>query len=81
MRIEGRSTYVPFVRRRQFAAVQAATATLIDVGLRFTDPPVSTRLRLAKAPGQATHKVAVTSLEDVDDDLVALLRTAYDQNS
>jgi len=78
--MEGRSTYVPFVRARQFAAVAAATATRVDVGLRFTEPPASARLQPAKAPGQATHKVALTSVDDVDDDLRALLRAAYDQN-
>jgi len=78
--MEGRSTYVPFVRRRQFAAVAAATATRVDVGLRFTDPPANPRLVPATAPGQATHKVALSSVDDVDDDLRGLLRAAYDQN-
>src|SRR6516165_2791573 len=44
VRVEGRSTYVPFVRGRQFAAVAAATRTRVDLGLRFTDPPPSSRL-------------------------------------
>jgi hypothetical protein len=78
--VEGRSTYTPFVRGRQFAAVAPATKTRVDVGLRFTDPPASARLAAAKAPGQATHKVSVTSLDEVDDELVDLLRIAYDQN-
>src|SRR5690606_33994358 len=30
--MEGRATYTPFVRRRQFAAVAAATKTRVDVG-------------------------------------------------
>jgi len=78
--MEGRSTYVPFVRARQFAAVAAATATRVDVGLRLPDPPASDRLRPAKAPGQATHRVALSSVDDVDDGLRALLRAAYEQN-
>src|SRR3954447_5667550 len=36
--IEGRGTYVPFVRRRQFAAAAAASARL-DLGLRLPVPP------------------------------------------
>ena len=77
---EGRGTYVPFVRRRQFAAVAATTTTRVDVGLRFVDPPDHPRLVPAKAPGSATHKVGLTDVSQVDDDLVALLRVAYDQN-
>ncbi len=56
VRIEGRSTYTPFVRGRQFAAVAPATRTRVDVGLRFTDPPESELLVPSKGPGQATHK-------------------------
>jgi predicted transport protein len=77
---EGRSTYVPFVRRRQFAAVAAATARRLDVGLRLPDPPASERLQPATAPGSATHKVVLTSVTEVDDELRGLLRAAYDQN-
>jgi predicted transport protein len=77
---EGRSTYVPFVRRRQFAAVAAATARRLDVGLRLPDPPASERLQPATAPGSATHKVVLTSVAEVDDELRGLLRAAYDQS-
>src|SRR5690348_811224 len=72
--VEGRSTYVPFVRRRQFAAVAAATAHRVDVGLRLPAPPASDRLQSATAPGSATHKVALASVDDVDDELRGLLR-------
>jgi predicted transport protein len=78
--IEGRGTYVPFVRKRQFAAVAAATASRVDVGLRLPSPPTSERLTPATAPGSATHKLALTTAEEVDDEVRALLRAAYEQN-
>ena len=78
--LEGRGTYVPFVRRRQFAAVAATTATRLDLGLRLPDPPASARLEPAKAPGSATHRVRLTTVDDVDDEVRALLRAAYEQN-
>src|SRR5690606_35237699 len=37
--VEGRSTYTPFVRRRQFVAIAAATRSRVDVGLRYTGAP------------------------------------------
>jgi hypothetical protein len=79
--IEGRSTYTPFVRGRQFAAVAAATRDRVDLGLRFADPPPGSRLQPATAPGQATHKVSLRSVRDVDDEVLHLLRTAYEQNA
>jgi hypothetical protein len=78
--VEGRGTYVPFVRRRQFAAVAATTATRIDLGLRLPEPPVSTRLQPATAPGSATHRVQLFTRADVDDEVRGLLRAAYEQN-
>jgi predicted transport protein len=79
--VDGRSTYTPFVRARQFAAVAAATRDRVDVGLRFADPPHSERLQPASAPGQATHKLSLRSVQDVDDEVLGLLRLAYEQNA
>jgi predicted transport protein len=79
--IEGRATYVPFVRKRQFAAVAATTASRLDLGLRLADPPASARLEPARAPGSATHRVRLAVVDDVDDAVRALLRAAYEQNA
>lgn len=78
--MEGRSTYTPFVRRRQFAAVAAATRTRVDIGVRFGDPPDSPLLVASRAPGQATHRVSVTALGEITADVERLLRVAYEQN-
>ena len=78
--VEGRSTYTPFVRARQFAAVAPSTRTRVDLGLRFTDPPASARLLTTSPVGQCTHRVALTDAADVDDEVRALLQAAYEQN-
>jgi predicted transport protein len=77
--VGGRSTYVPFVRARQFAAIAAATTTRVDLGLRFRTPPESGVLT-AKGPGQSTHKVSLTAVQDVTDEVTRLLQIAYEQN-
>src|SRR5690606_23948328 len=78
--VEGRGTYTPFVRRRQFAAIAAATRSRVDVGLRYADPPASELLTPATAPGQATHKLSLTSVDEITGEVERLLRAAYDQN-
>jgi hypothetical protein len=77
---EGRGGYTPFVRGRQFAAVAAAARDRVDLGLRFTDAPASGRLRPSAGPGQATHKIELRSVAEVDDEVLHLVRLAYDQN-
>ena len=78
--VEGRGGYTPFVRARQFAAVAAAARDRVDLGLRFTDPPTSGRLQPSAGPGQATHKIALRAVTDVDAEALHLVRLAYDQN-
>jgi len=78
--VEGRASYIPFVRSRQFAAIAAATKTRVDLGLRFSDPPASALLIASKGPGQATHKVELTAVSDVTREVLDLVRTAYEQN-
>jgi len=78
--MEGRATYTPFVRRRQFAAVAPATRTRVDIGVRYTQPPASPLLQAGNAPGQGTHRISLQSVDDVTPEVVALLRAAYEQN-
>jgi predicted transport protein len=78
--VEGRGSYTPFVRGRQFAAIAAATRDRVDLGLRFTDPPQTARLQPGGGTGQATHEVSLRDMGEVDAEIVRLLRAAYEQN-
>jgi hypothetical protein len=92
--VEGRGTYTPFVRARQFAAVAPAAKDRVDRGLRFTNPPppahlpipaslppfTGSRLAPAKGLAQATHKIPLRSVAEVDDEVRELLRLACEQN-
>lgn len=80
VRVEGRKSYIPFVRGRQFAAVAAATRSRVDVGVRYTEPPPSERLEKGRAPGQGTHGISLRSVEEITDEIADLLRVAYEQN-
>ncbi len=78
--VQGRSTYTPYVRGRQFAAVAPATRRRVDLGLRYVDPPASGRLVPTRAPGQSTHKIILERTAEVDAEVASLLRLAYEQN-
>ena len=80
VRVEGRGTYTPFVRARQFAAIAAATKARVDLGLRFGAAPDAELLGPAQAPGQSTHKIGPTSTADVNDEVGSLTAIAYQQN-
>lgn len=60
---EGRGGYTPFVRKRQFVAIQASTKTRVDLGLRFKQAPDSVLLSTTSLPGQSTHKLGLSSVD------------------
>jgi predicted transport protein len=75
-----RQTYVAFSRGRQFGLIQASTKSRVD--LMFTLPGVEPTDRLKPAgsagSGRTTHKVALTSPDEVDSEVLGWLRQAYE---
>jgi Domain of unknown function (DUF5655)/Domain of unknown function (DUF4287) len=72
-----KKTSVSLRRRKQFALLTPASRARIDLGLNLRGDPPTERLR--EAGGMCTHKIAVTEVGDIDDELVGLLRRAYEQ--
>ncbi len=73
-----KKTSVSLRRAKQFAVIEAASATRVQVGLQLRDQPTTDRL-LAWG-GMCSHKVNVTSLDEVDAELTGWLREAYERN-
>jgi predicted transport protein len=66
--------------KRQFALIQPSTKTRIDLGLKFNDKPHGERLETSGPFGtMCTHRVKLTALEQVDDELLAWITEAYKQ--
>ncbi len=81
--IQTRKTYVALVTpRRTFAAVQPTTKSRVDLGLRLDGQSAEGRLQRARSMGSGSVNVrmALTSLEEVDDEVASWLRRAYQQN-
>lgn len=63
--------------KRVFAVVQAATRSRVDLGLRLDGREPAGRLLTARDIGMANLRVALTAPEDVDEEVIGLLRLAY----
>ncbi len=71
--------YMSLRRKKQFAMIQPTTATRIDLGLILKDVPATERLESAASFNALfTHRVRVNAINDVDAQLVAWLKQAYD---
>lgn len=76
--IAPKKTYVSLRHARQFGLIQPSTKTRIDVGLNL--PGVKATRRLEKSGSfnaMVTHRVRVTDLGQVDEQLVGWLEEAY----
>jgi hypothetical protein len=75
-----KSGYVSLRRRKQFAMIQPSTASRVDLGLILSDTPATGRLEPAsKFNALFTHRVRITAIDQIDDELLVWLRDAYDQ--
>jgi len=82
--VQPRKTLVTlFAPRRAFAAVRATTRDRVDLGLRLDDTGPGGRLLAAGnvGGGGVTVRVALTSPDDVDDEVRDLMRRAYAENA
>jgi predicted transport protein len=77
---EPRRTYVAFSRGRQFALLQPATATRLDVGLVLPGAVETERLRAAGSfgSGRTSHRVSLAHEDEIDGELTEWLRAAYE---
>lgn len=71
--------YVSLRRKKQFAMIQPASVTRIDIGLILKGVPPTERLESASNFNALfTHRVRVNSVNDVDEQLITWLKQAYD---
>lgn len=77
--ITPKKTSVSIIRKRQFALIKPATKTRIDLGLKFKDKPTSDRLGDSGPFGtMCTHRVQLTSENEIDQELINWLKEAYE---
>ena len=77
------STYVPFMRKRQFAVLKPTTRTRLDLGLALGATPCEGRLVAAKNLGsdKITHRIGLERVEDIDAEVERWLRAAYEADA
>lgn len=64
--------------KRQFALIQPSTKKRIDLGLKLNDTPFTSRLETSGPFGtMCTHRVQITEIDQVDDELISWIKKAY----
>lgn len=79
LEVAPKKAYVSLRRKKQFAILQPSTATRLDVGVNLKGTPATARLEESGSfNAMVSHRVRVASSKDVDGELIAWLRKAYD---
>ena len=76
--IAPKKAYVSLRRNKQFGLIQPSTKTRVDVGINCKDLDVTERLEASGSfNSMVSHRVRITSIDEVDKELVAWLKKAY----
>lgn len=77
--VSPKKAYVSIRRSKQFAILQPSTASRLDVGINLKGVPAQGRLEPSGSfNAMVSHRVRVEREGDVDGELVAWLKQAYD---
>ncbi|MEO1528951.1 MAG: DUF5655 domain-containing protein [Planctomycetota bacterium] len=79
VQIAPKKSYVSLRRNKQFAIIQPSTKTRVDVGLNLKGRKPTKRLEASGSfSAMVSHRVRLTSLEDIDNRLLTWLKQAYE---
>lgn len=79
--LQARKTYVSLVSpRRTFARVQPTTKTRVDLGLRLEGQKPGGRLQPSTIHETMKLQISLTSVDQVDAEVLSWLRQAYNEN-
>ena len=70
--------YLSLRRKKQFAMIGPATNSRVEVGLNVKDLAAAARLVEQPAGSMCNYKVRVVSVEEVDAELIAWVKLAYE---
>jgi hypothetical protein len=73
-----KKTYISLRRARQFAMIGPATNTQVEVGLNMKGISGTARLIEQKPGGMCQYKIRLSNRDEVDQELIGWLKTAYD---
>ncbi len=79
--IYGYGKTLTIIRKRQFVLIKPATKTKIDLGFKLKDKAITERLENSGPFGSmCTHRVKLSSLDEVDDELKGWIKEAYEKS-
>ena len=76
--IAPKKAYISLRRKKQFATIGPATNTRVEVGLNMKGVPATSRLIALPAGGMCQYKINLTAAKEVDGEVIAWIKQAFD---
>ena len=79
LEVAPKKAYVSLRRKKQFAIIQPSTKTRLDVGINLKEIAPTTRLEASGSfNAMVSHRIRVSAIADVDEELIDWLKAAYE---
>ncbi|WKV12268.1 DUF4287 domain-containing protein [Marivirga harenae] len=76
--IAPKNTYVSLRRKKQFALLNPATKTRFEIGINLKGQEPKGRLEAEKPNAMCSHKIKLTEIKDIDQEVLDWLKLAYE---
>jgi len=73
-----KNAYVSLRRKKQFAILNPATKTRFEIGLNLKRQETTGKLEAEKPNAMCSHKLSISGLQDIDQEVIGWLKKAYD---
>lgn len=76
--IAPKNSYVSLRRKKQFAILNPATKTRFEIGINLKGQEPKGKLEAEKPNSMCSHKINITDIKDIDNEVFVWIKSAYD---
>ncbi len=76
--IAPKNSYVSFRRKKQFAILNPATKTRFEIGINLKGQEPSGKLEAEKPNSMCSHKIKISGVSEIDNEIISWIKTAYE---
>ncbi len=77
--IDPKKTYVSLKRKKQFIVLNPASKTRFEIGFNLKGVEPSGKLEAEKPNGICSHKINLTDINEIDDEVINWIKMAYEK--
>ncbi|MDD3459311.1 MAG: DUF5655 domain-containing protein [Weeksellaceae bacterium] len=76
--IAPKKAYLSLRRKKQFATLSPATKTRFEIGVNLKGQAPTGKLEAEKPNGMCSHKIKISSIEEIDTEVLEWIKKAYE---